>query len=258
MVSLSLVAALSGLAAGFILGFLGAGGTVVALPILLYLGRLRPHLTLGTNALGVSVIAAALLIWRTRAREVRLLDGIVFAAPGLVGIYLGSQIGMVYPGKKLIFLLGILMFFIAAWMFYLSTQTNDSSNQPIDQARELLSARKRLSIMVVVAVAIGLVAGFFGIGGGFMIVPALIIVGGLDLNGAAATALLPIASFAALVGVGYFAAGDANIEMAVIMLLAGVLGGAGGIWLSKRLPKRAMQIAFAVFLTALGLYIILG
>jgi hypothetical protein len=80
---------LAGLISGFVLGFLGAGGTVVGLPFLLIFDRLGPHNALGTNALGVSLIAAALLIWRIRNKQILLTSGVMFALPGLVGVMQG-------------------------------------------------------------------------------------------------------------------------------------------------------------------------
>jgi uncharacterized membrane protein YfcA len=250
---------LAGLVAGFVLGFLGAGGTVVALPVLLYLAKVRPHLALGTNALGVSIIALALLAWRVREKSVQFRDGIIFSIPGLVGIYLGARLGLVYPGARLVYLLGILLFVVAGWIFYLSTQvaklkpnTKSGSRQPSHGANQ----QSRIFRVAATAFAIGCAAGFFAIGGGFMIVPGLMLAGGLELGPAARTALLPIAVFAGLVGSEYLLSGSVRTDWAAWMVVAGLGGGGAGIWLSNRLSMKIMQRAFGVFLLLIGCYMI--
>jgi uncharacterized protein len=246
----------AGALAGFVLGFLGAGGTVVALPVLLFLVASPPHLTLGTNAMGVFLIAAALFGVQVRKRRLPIRHGIVFALSGGPAIYLGARLGLLYPGSKLVFLLGFLLFVVAGWMVYLSF------HQPADSAEAATagggSARAlsavRVAAMAVTAFAIGLAAGFFGIGGGFMIVPGLMLVGGLELAVAAAVSLLPIAAFAGIVGVEYWMAGDIRPWWSALMLAGGVPGGAFGIWLGKRLSKVVMLRVFAAVLVALGVY----
>ncbi len=246
---------LAGVLAGFVLGFLGAGGTVVALPILLYVAKLRPHLTFGTNALGVSFIAVSLLLWRLRKSTVSVRSGFTFAVPGLIGIYIGAHIGLIYPGAKLVYLLGILLFFVAAWIFYLSTQVQVTTEPKASSSAA--GGRSRVVKIGSAAFVVGLTAGFFAIGGGFMIVPALMLAGGLELGLAARTALIPIAAFSALVGVEYLLAGSVKTSWSLWMLAGGLAGGAFGIWLSERLPLKIMQRALAVFLALTGFYMIL-
>jgi uncharacterized protein len=246
----------AGALAGFVLGFLGAGGTVVALPILLFLVGFPPHLTLGTNAMGVFLIAAALFAVRARKRCLPIRHGIVFAVSGGPAIYLGARLGLIYPGSKLIYLLGFLLFAVAGWMVYLSFHQPTGSAEAWAASADPPRARSAVRVMpmAVTAFAIGLAAGFFGIGGGFMIVPGLMLVGGLELALAAAVSLLPIATFAGIVGVEYWIAGDLRPLWSALMLLAGVPGGAFGIWLSKRLSKVVMLRVFAAVLVVLGVY----
>jgi uncharacterized protein len=249
----------AGIMVGFVLGFLGAGGTVVGLPIFLIFSNFNGHQVLGTNAAGVAMVTASIFAWRLYKKDVDLLIGVIFSLPGLLGIYIGTQLGLLYPGKKLIFLLGIILFFIAGWMLYLSFRkvnksSPNSENKP-EQKSKSNNFKKKLYLGIA-ALFIGAVSGFFAIGGGFMIVPAIILIGGLELNDAAGTALLPITLFAALVG-EYFRAGDVNTTTSAIMILPGILSGGFGIWLAKHLPKIIMQSLFAVFLIAIGFYMVL-
>ena len=254
----------AGLLAGFVLGFLGAGGTVVALPVLLFLAGLEPHHTLGTNALGVFLIAAMLFAWQVCRLRLPVMHGIWFSSFGIPGIYLGARLGLLYPGQKLVFLLGLVLFVVAGWMTYLSFRQPASIpggapglGAPGAAAAPGLQplARSRIAAIGCSAFAVGLTAGFFGIGGGFMIVPALMLAGGIELSLAAPVALLPIAAFSGVVGVEYWHAGQILPLWSAGMLLAGIPSGAFGIWLSRRLSKVVVLRAFAALLVAIGLYV---
>lgn len=250
----------AGLLAGFVLGFLGAGGTIVALPVLLFLARLSPHLSLGTNALGVSFIAAALVTWRISRNEVPLFGGILFAVAGAPGIFLGAHLGLLYPGRKLVFLMGFLLFVVAGWMYYLSVRHKSGLHSPTNVSKLPTAGRaagSQIGMMAATAFSIGTAAGFFGIGGGFMIVPGLMLVGGMELSLASAASLIPIAAFAGVVGIEYWAADMVRVSWSAAMLIAGLAGGACGVWLSQRLSKVVMLQIFAAFLVALGIYMLL-
>jgi uncharacterized protein len=254
----------AGVLAGLVLGFLGAGGTVVALPVLLFLAGLEPHRTLGTNAFGVFLIAGLLFAWQSRRLHLPLKQGLLFAGFGGPGIYLGAHLGLLYPGQKLIFLLGLVLFIVAGWMMYLSFhQASPATNTPAASTAPAAQTDPpppppgpaRIAAIACAAFGVGLTAGFFGIGGGFMIVPALMLVGGLELPLAAPVALLPIAAFAGVVGAEYWLAGEIRPVWSAVMLLAGIPAGAAGIWLSHRISKVVLLRVFAVFLVALGVYI---
>jgi uncharacterized protein len=250
----------AGLVAGLVLGFFGAGGTVIALPVLLFLAGAAPHLALGTNALGVGLIAGILLAWRILHDEVPFADGVIFALSGIPGIYLGARLGLIYPGAKLVFLLGFVLFVVAGWIGYLSTNWAGSLFRASWAAGHRSSnppGRRRTSTIAATAFIIGLAAGFFGIGGGFMIVPALMIVGGLQLAQASSASLIPISAFAMVIAIEYLAAGSVRVGWSAVMLAGGMAGGAFGVWLSKRLSKVVMQRALAIFLAGIGVYIVL-
>jgi uncharacterized protein len=266
--------------AGLVLGLFGAGGTIVALPLLLYGAGLAPHEAIGTNALGVAAIAFAILAWRTWSRQARLADGTAFALPGLVGIAIGAAIGLAFSGSRLVFLLGFVVFLVAGWMAYLARRLDPVPamarsgllpDQPDpdaghaggpglggDRGGQTAGASigregpGRWARIGSTAVAVGITSGFFGVGGGFLIVPGLAWAGQLDLKEAARSGLVAITAFAALIGLEYLASGSADISYAGVMLLGGLAGGAAGVWLAGRVPRRLFQQAFAVFLLLIG------
>lgn len=242
---------LGGILAGLALGMLGAGGTVVGLPMLLYLGSLHGHIAFGTNALGVTIIAFVLVLWRMSQKQINLGLGVVFAIPGLVGIAIGARLGLIFPASKLIFLLSFLILIVGGWIAYLSMRQDDPA-----PPRQGPIERRQIIRLTPVAFITGVISGFFAIGGGFLIVPGLAIAAMIDLRASARSSLLPIAAFAGLDAIEYIYAGDVSYSTSGVMVLAGIAGGAAGILLSNRLPLRVIQRLFAIFLTLVAIYMI--
>lgn len=243
---------LGGILAGLALGMLGAGGTVIGLPMLLYLGSLHGHVAFGTNALGVTIITFLLLLWRVSQKQISLGLGVVFTIPGLVGIAIGARLGLIFPAAKLIFLLSFLILIVGGWIGYLSVR-QDHPAPPRYGSIE----RRQIIRLAPVALIVGVISGFFAIGGGFLIVPGFAIAAMINLRASARSSLLPIAAFAGLDAIEYISAGDVSYSMSGIMVLAGIVGGAAGILLSDRLPLRTIQRVFAIFLVLVAIYMIL-
>lgn len=253
---------LGGVLAGLALGMLGAGGTIIGLPMFLYLGGPQGHAAFGTNALGVAVIATLLLLWRVFRREINLAHGIAFAIPGLFGIAIGARLGLVYPAVKLIFLLSFLILVVACWIGYLSmrpvsTEKAKPANQSQHQPGLMSSIERRQLVRIVpTAFVVGVISGFFAIGGGFLIVPGLAIAAAIDLRMSARASLVPIAAFAGLDAIEYIHVGDVQFAMSNIMIAAGLVGGIAGLVLADRLPLQIIQRVFAVFLGIVAIYMI--
>lgn len=245
----------AGLAAGAVLGFVGAGGTVVGLPVLLVGGAVSGHAALGTNAAGVACAAALLAAWNLRRGQAQWREGAAFAAPGLAGIFLGARMGLGFPSRHLIFILGFLLFLVAGWMVWLSTRGEPlHAGPPAPHARAFARRTLRLAPL---GFMVGWIAGFFAIGGGFLAVPALMLGGELPLAFAAPTALIPIALFAALVGGEYGAAGQIHPLWSAVMAVAGLAAGLAGIRFAAHTPRHWLQRAFALLLVGIGVYFIL-
>ncbi len=242
---------LGGVLAGLALGMLGAGGTIIGLPMFLYLGGPQGHLAFGTNALGVTIIALLLLLWRMRNREIDVALGVTFAIPGLIGIAIGARLGLVYPADRLVFLLSFLILVVAGWIGYLSTRPAVS----VPTRKSSIELRHIVRI-VPTAFVVGLIAGFFAIGGGFLVVPGLALAAAIDIRSSARTSLLPITVFAGLGAIEYIMADSVSFGLSGIMIIAGLAGGVVGIVLGDRLPLPAVQRSFAVFLAVVALYMI--
>lgn len=247
---------IGGLLSGLALGMLGAGGTIIGLPMILYLGGPTGHAAFGTNAFAVAIIAALLLAWRVQRGEVDGRVGIVFALPGLVGIAIGARLGLIYPATKLVFLLSFLILIVATWIGYLSRNSDPEPNgEPAKEFANWLSVSLLLRV-VPTAFAVGLISGFFAIGGGFLVVPGMAIAAAIDLRSSARSSLVPIAAFAGLDALEYVAAGNVRLESSGVMILVGLVGGALGLVLSNRLRLQVLQRIFAIFLACVAIYMI--
>lgn len=245
----------AGLVGGAALGFVGAGGPMIGLPIILIGTQLSEHSALGTNATAISVLAALLAAWAIFRGQLQWREALVFSIPGLVGAYFGILLGLAISGRQLIFILGWVIFVAAVWMFWLSRRTEPLFDGP--PSADLDDFRRRAYILVPAGLGVGWVSGFFAVGGGFMIVIALMLGGKLPVRLASQTALIPIALFTGLEGGEYAAAGHVHLGPAGLMLATGVLTGILGLRLANRTPRHLLQGVLSGLFVLIGVYFLI-
>lgn len=248
---ISLFAAIgSGGLVGFTLGLIGGGGSILATPLLLYVvGVANPHVAIGTGALAVSVNAYVNFVTHARKGHVRWRCAIVFALVGIVGAMLGSSLGLLIDGKSLLFLFGLAM--VAVGLLMLRPRRDQGGRQrPVDLNMCLVTGAA--------AVTTGVASGFFGIGGGFLIVPALIFATGMPTISAIGSSLLAVGTFGLATALNYAAAGLVDWPLAAQFILGGVIGGGAGMLLATRLSasKTALNRIFAALVLAVAAYMI--
>src|SRR5690349_7015782 len=159
---------LSGAAVGFVLALVGGGGSILAVPLLVYgVGIASPHVAIGTSAIAVAISAFVNMIAHWKAGNVRWPCAIIFAAAGVGGAFIGSHFAKQLDGAKLLVLFGMLMVAIGALM--LKSAGGGDPTIRLSSA----TAPRLLPMLAGIGFAVGLLAGFFGIGGGFLIVPGL-------------------------------------------------------------------------------------
>jgi hypothetical protein len=244
------LALVCGGAVGFSLGLIGGGGSVLAVPLLLYVvGMPDPHLAIGTSALAVAANAFANLGPHARAGNVRWGPAAVFAAGGVLGAYAGSSAGKAFDGQRLLVLFAVLMMVIAALM-----------QKP---RRSVVGGSIRLTPLLAARFAgaglgTGLLAGFFGIGGGFLIVPALTLICGLATLEAIGSSLLSVGAFGFTTAVNYGISGLIDWTIAVIFIAGGVAGGAAGVASAGRLARnrQALNRVFGAIVMSVALYML--
>jgi uncharacterized membrane protein YfcA len=214
-------ALVSGAVVGALLGLFGGGGSVLATPLLLYVvGIHDPHVAIGTSAAAVAVNAAINLLGHGRGGRVKWPCATVFAGAGLLGSFLGSSLAKAVDGQKL------LLFFAAAMAAIALSMLRRPKSIGDPDVHITLALMLKLAPLGVLT---GLAAGFFGIGGGFLIVPGLMAATGMTLANAAASSLLSVSVFGAATSLNYAASGQVNWPIALLFILGGLGGGALGV-----------------------------
>lgn len=249
----AILALASGLAIGLILALVGGGGSILAVPLLVHLvGIDSPHVAIGTAAAAVAANALAGVAGHVRAGNVRWPCGLVFAAAGVIGAALGAEAGKAFDGERLLVLFGLLMVVVGASML----RKRKGEIDP-DVRLTRANARRMLPRLGGAGLLVGLLAGFFGIGGGFLIVPALIFAAGLSIHVAIGTSLIVVAALGATTAASYAISGLVDWPLFGLLLVGGALGSVAGGRIGKALlgRKRALEIGFALMVIAVGAYV---
>jgi len=157
----------SGSLVGFSLGLVGGGGSILAVPLLLYaVGVSSPHVAIGTSAVAVAASAAFNLFGHVREGSVKWPCAIVFAVAGIVGAAAGAQIGKLIDGHRLLLLFGALMIVIGAIMLRPRKSVHDAN---VKLTRETMAGL--VPMLIGLGFLVGALSGLFGIGGGFLLFP---------------------------------------------------------------------------------------
>lgn len=250
MIFEAIAAILSGALSGFVLGLIGGGGSVLATPLLLYfVGVASPHVALGTGALAVSLNAFANLIGHARKGNVLWRCAIVFSIFGMAGAFGGSTLGKLINGDALLFLFGLAM--VAVGLSMLRPRRPMPNGHPPITRRSCYRA-------AAVAVLTGAASGFFGIGGGFLIVPALILATGMATINAVGTSLMAVGVFGLTTAANYAASGLVDWTVAAEFLAGGVTGGLIGLRLATHLStnKDILNRIFAAVVFVVAAYVL--
>jgi hypothetical protein len=250
-----LLAVASGSLVGFTLGLVGGGGSILAVPLLVYVvGVASPHIAIGTSAIAVAVSAASNLAGHARARTVKWPCALVFALAGIAGAAGGAQLGKMVDGSRLLMLFGVLMVVVGLTML---RPRKSGGNPDVKLTRETMP--KLLPLLIGVGFAVGALSGFFGIGGGFLIVPGLMGATAMPLINAIGSSLVSVTAFGLTTAVSYAWSGLIDWPLAFLFIVGGALGGLLGIRLAHHLAagyKHALTLTFSGIVIAVGLYII--
>lgn len=245
------LAALGGALVGFLLTLFGGGGSVLATPWLIYVvGVADIHAAIGTSAAAVAVNAATGLVGQARAGRVKWPCASVFALAGLAGALIGAHLAQQVAGVALLQWFAFAMIAIAVSMLI------PRKNQGDPGVRITWPLVLRLAPL---GLAAGLAAGFFGIGGGFLIAPGLMAASGMTLANAAASSLVSVALFGSATSVSYALAGKVIWPLFAALVAGGGVGTLAALPLARRLESRAAlaRKLFAVLVIGVALYILI-
>lgn len=246
MIVSDVLSLLSGAAVGLVLGLIGGGGSILATPALLYVvGVANPHVAIGTSALAVSVNAFINLFIHARRGNVNWPCGLAFAAAGVVGAAIGAALGKLTDARILLPLFALLMIVMSVRMLHApASLSGDKVGLSFSNAPRIAGA----------GLAVGALSGFFGIGGGFLIVPGLMAASGMAMLHAVGSSLVSVGAFGATTATSYAFDGLVDWRVAGLFVAGGIIGGLIGASLSSRLAthKNALQRVFSgvVFSTA--------
>jgi uncharacterized membrane protein YfcA len=246
MTMLFLAAALSVLI-GLSLGLLGGGGSMLTVPILIYVLGVETKSAIATSLLVVAVTSAVGVISHARAGRVQLRTGLLFGAAGMAGAYVGGRVAHFLPAR-------LLLLAFAAMMGVTALAMLRGRRRPVDPVRPV--AALPVPRVLLQGAAVGAVTGLVGAGGGFLVVPALALLGGLPMAIAVGTSLLVIAMQSLAGFVGYLG------HVAIDLRLTGLVGGTAivgiliGGPLAGRVPQQALRKAFGWFVLAMAIFLL--
>jgi len=249
-VTQSVLGLASGMLVGFSLGLVGGGGSILAVPLMVYVvGVPEPHVAIGTSAIAVAANAAINLSNHARGGTVVWSCALVFAAAGMVGAFGGSILGKMVDGQRLLALFALVMIVIALLML----KTRSRIGLP-----DVKVSMSNMPAIVSLGLATGTMSGFFGIGGGFLIVPALMLATGMPIMNAVSSSLVAVTAFGLTTAASYAWSGLVSWALAGLFVAGGIAGGLAGTRAARHLAERrgALNIVFAVVIIAVALYML--
>ncbi len=236
---------------GLSLGLLGGGGSILTVPILTYVVGMGPQEAIAASLFIVGTTSAFSVLSHARAGRVRWKTGVIFGLAGMLGAFAGGIVGGFIPGVVLMVLFSVMMVVTATAMIR-GRKTKAGADGETNEPKSLPIARILLDGFLV-----GLATGLVGAGGGFLIVPALNLLGGIPIAIAVGTSLLVITmkSFAGLAGYLF----SVQIQWPIVLAFTGVAiaGSFIGAKLSGVVPEKALRKTFGYFVLAVGMFVLL-
>lgn len=242
---MTFLAATLALLVGLSLGVLGGGGSILTVPIFVYVLGFAPK---DAIAAGLAVVGAVSLFGAAghwRAGNVALRPALLFGVASMAGALLGARLAVVVSGALQLFLFALVMLMAAALMLRGRKSGFEETGTPAGPA-----------VILPVGVGLGILTGLVGVGGGFLVVPALVLLAGLRMKQAVGTSLAVIAMNSTTGLAGYL--GQVELAWTVIagFTAVAILGSLAGVRLVRHVPQRALQRGFAFFLIGMGLLIV--
>ncbi|MFD1744980.1 sulfite exporter TauE/SafE family protein [Rhizobium helianthi] len=245
-----LLGAFSGGLVGFTLGMFGGGGSILAVPLMVYfVGVPNAHIAIGTSAFAVSASALTNLVGHARAGHVKWRCAGIYSVAGIIGAYFGSSFGKMVDGQKLLMLFALLMLLVASLMF----RKRGMEGNPGAQC-----SRENVSKVVGFGGVTGLFSGFFGIGGGFLIVPGLVASTGMPILFAIGSSLVAVTAFGLTTTVNYAFSGFVDWPLGLLFVAGGAFGGFVGSLSAKHLSARkgVLNTLFAALVFVVAIYML--
>jgi len=231
---------------GLSLGLIGGGGSILTVPILVYFLGVSPYeaVTMSLAVVGATSLLGAYL--HHRQANVDLRTGVRFGAAGIVGAFLGAPLTRLVSPEALLMIFGVLMFVVAIAMIWRRKhQLEDPVSVP-HPAKGLAAG-----------LGVGILTGFLGVGGGFLIVPALVFFGGITIKKAIGTSLFVIFLNCVAGLIGHLGQDAFSWGLTAVVIGLAVLGAFLGSMLSHRMAAHRLQSVFAVLVLGVGVFLVI-
>ncbi len=233
---------------GLSLGLIGGGGSILTVPILVYFLVVDPHAAVGMSlaVVGATCLLGSFLHWRSG--NVNFSTGLLFGISGIVGALLGSPLTKLVSAKALLLIFGVLMLLVGASMIWRRKYAAKDTEIETGAAHSVQGA--------LAGFGVGVLTGFLGVGGGFLIVPALVFFGGLSIKKAIGTSLFVIFLNCVAGLVGHMGSNEFGWQITAAVIALAVTGAAAGTLLSNRFSAQRLQGMFAVLILAVAAFLI--
>jgi len=229
---------------GVSLGLLGGGGSILAVPVLVYVARVDVHSAIGMSLAIVGTTALVGGLVHARAGRVDLRAAALFGGAGMLGAPLGAQATHAVAPRVLLLLFAALMLAVGGLMLRGKAGARPGTPRPHPVG------------VPAAGFGVGLLTGFLGVGGGFLIVPALTLLARLPIHTAIGTSLLVIAANSAAGVLGHLRQGEMPLGLTAAFTASAALGALAGVRLASSLDPARLRRAFAVFVVLVGLFLL--
>lgn len=247
---------------GLSLGMIGGGGSILTVPILVYLFAIHPVLATAYSLFIVGLTALVGGIGYLKKGEVDLKTGFLFAVPSFIGVYATRAFVLPRVPDQIVTLGSmtvtkpLLIMLVFAVLMVLASISMIRGRKPKTEAKEL-SATAKVGLIGLEGLVVGTITGFVGAGGGFLIIPALVVLVGLPMKKAVGTSLFIIAA-KSLIGFTGDLQHQATIDWKLLLIISGiaVVGLVGGMLLSRKLSEAALKKGFGYFVLIMGCFVL--
>ncbi|MFN8444688.1 MAG: sulfite exporter TauE/SafE family protein [Caldilineaceae bacterium] len=231
---------LFGFAIGLTLGLLGGGGSILTVPVLVYVVGLSPQAAVTASLMIVGINSGMGAFLHQRLGTLNWRVALVFGGVGMVAAYISGNLSHLLPATVLMILFALLMLLVGAYMIF--------SKPPSNEKLEM----RGWPVIVVSGFGVGLLTGFLGVGGGFLIVPALVVLVGLPMRQAVGTSLIVIAMNSLAGLLGHLNSGAIDMTVVTLFAVAGISGSLVGTRLTRIIKPEMLRTSFAVFVMLLA------
>ncbi len=234
---------LLGFAIGLTLGFLGGGGSILTVPALVYIVGQSPQTAVTASLMIVGMNSAMGAFFHRTQGTLNWRVALLFGGAGMVAAYLSAGLSKFLPPTVLLILFAVLMLVVGSFMVFSKLPAGEQGG-------------RGLLVTLLSGVGVGVLTGFLGVGGGFLIVPALVMLVGLPIRQSVGTSLVVIAMNSLAGLLGHLHGAPIDLTLVALFVVAGLAGSLSGARLSKIIKPDQLRTSFAVFVMLLAVFLL--